>query len=164
MTRYEQDVNQIIKSVYDDAKAFSLRDKDDGGDQIDDLGTVKRFKLGCRAAENLLLSEEVLSCLDLTWDELMHRIDAWISSSASHPHFGMMLAFKNGGYDRKNFDLKEIRNDLMHIIGKPLAWEIAIGKTIGKLISDGKNADSNSNSIFEYLGTKFISAIFNIGN
>src|SRR5262249_20728492 len=81
MTQYEQDVNQIINSVYDDAKAFSLRDRDEGTEEIDDLGVVKRFKLSCRASENLLLSNEVLTCLEIEWDDLEKRIDSWVGLS-----------------------------------------------------------------------------------
>lgn len=162
MTQYEQDVNQIIKSVYDDAQAFSLRDRDDGDSIIDDLGAVKRFKLECRAAENLLLSDEVLTLLDLDWDSMMKRIDVWISSNSTHPHYAVMLAFKDGGYDRKNFDLKQIRNDIMHIVGKPIAWEIAVGKTIGKLVFEGNKSGLKDNSLFKYLGEKLVSAVLRV--
>lgn len=161
MTRYEQDVNQIINSIYDNAKAFSLRDKDEGSADIDDLGLINRFKLSCRAAENMLLSEQVLTSLDVSWDELKQRIDSWVDSSSSHSHHAIMHAFKNMDYDRKNFDLKEIRNDLMHIIGKSIAWEVAVGKTLGRLIAEDKTEDRSEHSIFNYLGEKLSDALKN---
>lgn len=161
MARYEQEVEQIISSVYDNAKAFSLRDRDEGEEAISDLKIIKRFKLSCRASENLLLTNEVLVWLGISWEELKQCIDRWIELNVSHPHHAEMLAFKESNYDRKNFDLKNIRNDLMHVTGKSMAWEVAVGKTIGKLISEDKIESAEDDSIFCYLGNKLVSALLN---
>ncbi|CAM2746702.1 TPA: AAA family ATPase [Legionella pneumophila] len=159
MPAYEQDVEQIIMAVYDDASAFSLRDKDENTSNIEDLKKIKRFILNCRAAENLLLTDQVLETLDLTWDELVRRIETWLSNKQSHPHYQVMLNFKDSGYDRQNFNLKEIRNDLMYLIEKPVSWEVAIGKTIGKLVAKDelkKNTAPNSHDIAAYLGERLV--------
>lgn len=72
-----------------------------------------------------------------------------------------MLAFKKNNYDRKSFDLKNVRNDLMHIMGKPIAWEVAVGRTIGKLIKEDNISFTSEDNIFCYLGKVFIEAILN---
>ncbi|HAU1190893.1 TPA: AAA family ATPase [Legionella pneumophila] len=159
MSNYEQDVEQIILAVYDNAKAYSLRDRDESTAEINDLRIINRFVLNCRAAENLLLTEQVLNTLGLTWDELITRIDDWLLNHQTHTHYQIMLNFKKSGYDRQNFDLKEIRNDLMHLIGKPISWEIAIGKTIGKLIAANQlktTTSTNSHDLASYLGKRLI--------
>lgn len=154
LLEYEREVSKIIDCVYEDATAYSLRDKDDSPDDtLEDFQNIKRFKLACRAAENLLLTEEVLNELQINWMDLQIKINEWLSSSPSHPHHAIMTNFSKN-YDRKNFDLKEIRNDLMHIIGKPIAWELAIGKTIGKLISQNKlDNNKDDHSLAAYLGS-----------
>jgi predicted ATPase len=153
LLEYEREVSKIIDCVYEDATAYSLRDKDDSPDDtLENFQNIKRFKLACRAAENLLLTEEVLKELEIDWKDLQIKINEWLSSNPSHPHHAIMTIFSKN-YDRKDFDLKEIRNDLMHIIGKPIAWELAVGKTIGKLISQNKLDNNDDNSIVAYLGS-----------
>jgi len=42
-----------------------------------------------------------------------------------------MQAFQESNYDRKEFDLKDVRNILIGLVtSKP--WEIAVGQVIGK--------------------------------
>ncbi|HCD9263666.1 TPA: AAA family ATPase [Legionella pneumophila] len=159
MSKYEKDIQQIIVCVYENAKAYSLRDKDDGSEIINDLDSIVRFRLACRASENLLLADEILDSLNITWDVLKNRIEEWLKSNTNHTHYSDMLSFKTGGFDRKNYDLKEIRNDLMHLIGKNIAWEIAIGKTIGKLIFHNQFQKKGENSICGYLGDKLVTNI-----
>lgn len=120
--------------------------------------------LSCRASENLLLTDDVLKTLNITWDELKDTIDNWLNINSSHCHFVDMQRFKDSDYDRKSFDLKNIRNDLMHIIGKPVAWEVAVGKTIGKLISEEKINSELEHSLCDYLGEKLVNSIFVIGS
>ena len=60
---------KILLSVYgDSAVGFSLRDRDLDPTEIKAIrvGPVKRMRLHCRAAENLLVSDEVLSKLNIT--------------------------------------------------------------------------------------------------
>lgn len=162
MSDYERDVEQIISGVYDNARALSLRDRDEGSSTIDHMKIVKRFKLTCRNSENLLLANEVLELLKISWNELQKRIEGWIESNVSHPHISEMQAFKNSNYDRKNFDLKKIRNDLIHIVGSSMAWEVAIGKTIGLLINDDRITFTDENGLFCYLGKPLVDAVLNI--
>ena len=107
ISNYEGEVKKIVDSIYDEAKVYSLRDRDDGTASISDDPPVVRFKLSCRIAENLLLSDEVLSSLGITFDFLKTSMNDWINSSPNHGHFDCMNNFKNSGYDRKNFDIKE---------------------------------------------------------
>lgn len=159
MNEYEIKTQEIIQSVYDNAKAFSLRDKDDGTESIDDLPPVIRMKLSCRNAENLLLTDDVLESLGTNWDELKKNIGAWIDKNEDHYHFQSMKKFKDEGYKRKDYDLKEIRNDLMGIIGSSKPWEVAVGQVIASLSIDN-HIDCNVNGkMLSFLGEKVVKNI-----
>lgn len=151
---FEQETQKIIKTVYDNAKGYSLRDEDDSTEEINDLPPIVRMKLLCRNAENLLLTDDVLKTLSITWDELKKRIETWLSTNSTHAHFSTMNGFKNGGYDRKNYDMKEVRNDLMGIIGSDKPWEVIVGRTIASLNWTDTTNFEEEGKILSYLGKK----------
>lgn len=156
MNDFEQEAQKIIQTVYDNAKGYSLRDRDDSTDEIGDLLPIVRMKLCCRNAENLLLADEVLNTLSVTWDQTKERIETWLGANTQHPHFSVMNGFKNGGYDRKNYDIKEIRNDLMGIIGSAKPWEVAVGQTIASLSWNGSTNFDEDGKMLSYLGKKVL--------
>ena len=158
MPRYEKDVESIITSVYDGAKAYSLRDKDVGDTSINALKIIERFKLHCRASENLLLTDEVLSSLGTRWGDFKSKLDDWIAINMHHPHHEIFLSFQRGGYDRKDFDLKNIRNDLIHLLGSNLTWESAVGKVIGHSFKEN-NFDYSEGGLGNYLGKNFVNTL-----
>lgn len=156
LNQYETEVVNVINSIYDNAKAFSLRDRDDGEENIDDILPVIRMRLSCRAAENLLLSDEALSRLEITWAQLEEKIELWLERNQDHFHYNHVLGFKEGGYIRKNHDLKQIRNDLMGIIGSNKPWEVIVGQAIGML---NEFDVTKANSLADYLGRKVVENI-----
>ena len=157
MNDYEQEVKHIIDAVYDSAKAYSLRDRDDGPEDIEDLSPLVRCRLSCRAAENLLLSDDVIHALDTTWAEVKSGIQNWLAVNQEHKHFCFMDSFREAGFPRKTFDIKEIRNDLMGIIGSPKPWEVAVGQAIANL---DPALLEKSDSLASYLGVKIVVELF----
>ncbi|MFA6919316.1 MAG: AAA family ATPase [Patescibacteria group bacterium] len=156
MNDFEQETQKIIQTVYDNAKGYSLRDKDDSTDEIGDLLPIVRMKLCCRNAENLLLTDEALNTLNIIWDQVKERIEVWLGVNAQHSHFSIMNGFKNGGYNRKNYDIKEIRNDLMGIIGSAKPWEVIVGQTIAGLTWDNNTNFNEDGKMLSYLGKKVL--------
>lgn len=131
MSDYEREVADIIEAVYDDPVAFSLRDGDGIAEDLDPMGAIVRLRLACRTAENLLLSDEVLTRLGLDWPSVTSRIDDWIDANESHEFYAHMTAFKGSGYERKLHPIKEIRMLLLGVIlttDKP--WEVIVGQAI----------------------------------
>lgn len=158
--KFEVEVKDIINSVYDNARAYSLRDGGAINGEINDLRSLIRLKLNCYSAENLLLCNEVLGSLFIRWDDLKIRIDDWLTKNTTHTHYATMNKFKEGNYDRQRFDLlKEIRNDLMGIIGSSKPWEVAIGQVIGNLTWNDDTVFSKEGSIYNLLGEKLIKSI-----
>ena len=155
---YEPEVKRILNAVYDNARAYSLRDRDSSPEDILDEPPLIRMRLTCKGAENLLLTDEVLTSLSTTWRDVESRIDSWIERNNDHQYWPTMNAFKEGGYDRKTFDLKEIRNLLMGaVIGSNKPWEVAVGQVIAGL--KRTSPGSGEHSIINYLGMKLVNAI-----
>lgn len=154
---YEEKVQQIINAVYDSAKAYSVRDRDGGPEEIDDLPPIVRCRLSCRAAENLLLSDDVLRFLGTTWDEVKLDIEKWLEINVGHKHFEILNSFRETGYNRKIFDLKDVRNDLMGIIASSKPWEVAVGQAIDNL--NLTSLDESPDSLTSYLGQKIVTQI-----
>ena len=67
-----------------------------------------------------------------------------------------MQQFKESGYDKKNSDLKEIRNDLMGIISSSKPWEVVVGQVIANLNWTEETDFSKEGSIYNFLGEKTI--------
>lgn len=151
---FEQEAKEIIQSVYDNAKGYSLRDKDNNTEEISDLPPIIRMRLACRNSENLLLTDEVLRTLNITWDQLKERIDTWLSANTQHSHFSVMNGFKEGGYDRRNFDIKEVRNDLMGVVGSAKPWEVVVGQSISSLTWNDSSNFEEDGKILSFLGQK----------
>ena len=158
MNDFEQEVRRIIGAVYEDAIGYSLRDRDETTGEIDDEPPVRRMKLGCRAAENLILSDDVLAAVRLTPIQLKERIEAWLTSNADHQDAAAMAAFRDGGFDRKGADLKVIRNILTGmILNSNKSWEVLAGQAIGRLAKSGAAPwPPPPHSLQSYLGDKAV--------
>jgi hypothetical protein len=149
---FETEVNKLISSVYDNASAFSLRDRDESPDAIDNVGHVTRMRLSCRAAENLMLSDDVLAYAGSDWPTFRECVEAWIANNGGHMFHGEVARFRDEGFDRKGFDFKDIRNVLLGLFStKP--WEVLVGQTIARVTTEGGGIVSDD-SLTAYLGEK----------
>ncbi len=151
MAEYEGTAHELISSVYENAKAYSLRDKDDDAYEIDDLGSVRRARLNCRAAENLIVTDDVLSELASDWDTLCAALEKWILDNPTHSRYDDAVAFKNGGWDRRNFNVKNLRIVIVSITGSTKPWEVAVGQSIARL---NERRFDGPDSLANYLGQK----------
>lgn len=156
---YEKSIIDIVNSIYDSPIAYSVRDKDEIEDDIDDIPPLKRYRLVCRAAENLILSDEVLGSLGVDWETLKKRIDIWIDNRDDHPKFEKMREFQQSGYDRLSFKLKEIRNILIGETGTSKPWEVAVGQIVGRLAKGDIVKDFSEGKISSFIGQDLIDEI-----
>ncbi len=158
MGQYETLTVEIVNAVYDDAKAYSLRDRDEGVEEIADQSPLTRMRFHCRAAENLLLTDEVLQLAGTDWASVESKIDQWLEKTPEHPKRAIMQAFKDGGFDRLGFDLKELR---MLLAGEMIAtnkpWEVLVGKAIAVC-----NSSTETHSLAVYLGEKVTKNLLNL--
>jgi ABC-type multidrug transport system ATPase subunit len=162
MHSYEERMQQIVESVYENGAAYSLRDRDDKPEAIEDMPPVARMRLSCRNAENLMLSDEVLSSADVDWEQAKARISAWCEadSNKNHPYLSAMKAFADEGFKRKEADLKDIRMILLgDVLRSKKPWEVLVGRAIGKLTGASPN---NPDSLCAYLGQKTVQTLLGL--
>ncbi len=157
LAAYEDQIEEIAKAIYENAKAYSLRDRDDSPYEIDDKLVVKRMRLFCRAAENLIVTDDVLKSLGTDWDKMKAAIEDWLVKFPNHQQYAAMNAFKNTNYNRLETDLKPVRNVLMMLAGSQKAWEVVVGQAIAKLLTE--TALVGEHSLTAYLGPKLIAAL-----
>ncbi len=174
ISEMENDTKKILEAVYDNAIWFSLRDKDENPEEIWDELPIVRFRLSCRNAESMILSNEAITKAWVAWgwDEVKESIQNWINEQDTkgtedqrHMHYSIFKEFEASGFDRKSFDLKVIRNDIMHILGSSKPWEILIWQSIAENIQLA-NAMSvaTEGSIFNFLWEKIVETILSQPN
>ncbi len=134
LNEYENTVDKIAGAVYENAKAYSLRDRDGLTYEIDDKQIVQRMRLACRAAENLILSDDVLQMLGTNWATMKTAMDKWLQDNPTHSQALEMRTFIEGHYDRRRSDLKALRNIMMALAGSYKPWEVAVGQAIANLV------------------------------
>ena len=162
MHEFEVTVDNIISSVYDTARAFSLRDGDGIADDMTDSGAITRLRLSCRAVENLMLTNEVLQKAGVSEANFRLRVDDWIVANPGHQEQASMLAFRDSGYNRKDSDLKMIRNVLVgDVLQSPKAWEVIVGQALGAFAAISDTRLTGPGTLTDFLGPKVIDAIFN---
>ncbi|HEY5342689.1 MAG TPA: AAA family ATPase [Solirubrobacteraceae bacterium] len=160
MSDYESEVRRIIGAVYEDARAYSLRDRDGNEGEIADEAPLVRMKLACRTAENLIVTDEVLAGCDLDWQEASRRIEDWIAANEAHPRYDAMVAFRDGGFDRGGSDLKDLRMLLTGVIlNSTKAWEVLVGQAIARLEKAGDGATPAEGSLESFLGSKTVATL-----
>jgi energy-coupling factor transporter ATP-binding protein EcfA2 len=155
LNEYEQRASKLIESVYDNASAYSLRDRDDAPYAIDDLPNVVRARTNCREVENLILCDEVLQILGTNWEQMQDRIRQWLSGAPNHQAYAQMHEFAQS-FDRKNTKLKGLETVLIYLSGKNKPWEIAVGQAIGQMDANSSQA---SGGIRDFLGPKIVDAL-----
>ena len=154
LPEFETRAAALIEAVYDNAIGYSIRDRDDRSGEGVDLGPIRRMTLACRSAENLLLTDEVLISSGITWDELAARIRSWLENNPQHPHFHSMKAFESGGFDRLSSNLKDIRNDIVAMLGTNKPWEVVVGQSIAGIA--GKSAAQGATTLASFLGPRIV--------
>lgn len=148
---FEPEVATILQALYDEPVGFSLRDGDGvPGESLADIPPLVRLRLNCRAAENMILCDEVLQSIATTWPALQTTIERWIAENPTHQAGAAMEAFQASGFDRRCADLKELRNLLVALAGATRPWEVLVGSVIAQLTR--AQARDVENSIYRYLG------------
>ena len=130
---FEVKAGAVIRAVYDGGRGYSLRDRDDSPYPIDDLDPIIRCRLACRAAENLILSDEVLALLNCDWPTMQSALENWLQTNTGHRQYNDVIEFRDSDWDRKNASLKPLRNLLMTLAGSQKPWEVAVGQAIANI-------------------------------
>ena len=85
----------------------------------------------------------------------------WLGPNVDHQYHADVSEFLNSGYDRKDHDIKSIRNILVGLISnKP--WEVLVGQAIARLSKDG--GPVTGGSLRDYLGEKVCQKILKLAD
>lgn len=109
---------------------------------------VKFIKLSCLETENLYLTDEVLSSMGISWEDVKIRI------KEQSDKFGEKQQQLNecDSWDRKNTKIKSIILQISHIIDPGVHWTLRVAKCIGSKRPEGQ--------IAEFLGSEVITSIW----
>lgn len=99
---------------------------------------IRYIRLGCHEAENLYLTDTVLSLFDMDWETACNKI---VEAADSHGEKAALLASAKS-WDRKNEDIKGVIHQITQIIDpKNVHWTIRVATALGKDRPRGELAD-----------------------
>lgn len=155
LNEYENKASELIDAIYDNAKAYSLRDRDDSPYDINDIPHVIRARLNCSAAENLILTDDVLKLLGLSWCRMKIRIKKWLRDTPNHPKHSQMLEFSKT-FDRRNHKIKDLEVLFLYLAAKSKPWEVIVGQAIAHL---NQSSSRGEGSLADFLGVKIVDSL-----
>ncbi|MCR3937230.1 MULTISPECIES: AAA family ATPase [Aeromonas] len=132
-TELEKFTADLIDSLYDEPKAFSLRDGDGVSGPLTNIKSVIRYRLQCYAIENLLLSDQCLSVLGKTWEEFKYTATSWLKENEKHKDSEKIQELIVSPTRLVNTKIKTIRQLICAICGSGKPWEVVVGQSIGSL-------------------------------
>jgi len=159
-TQLEEFCAPLLKSLYDDPIAFSLRDGDGNHEKLQPIGPVLRYRLDCYSIENLLLTDEALLILGLTWDEFHTKASTWMSINVGHKDHDFIEKLIASSDRLQNSKIKDIRQLICTIAGTQKPWEVVVGQAIGSI-----NLDSMATDIFNlatFIGVDTIQSLLGV--
>lgn len=132
-TQLENFTADLIDSLYDEPKAYSLRDGDGVIGDLLPVRSVVRFRLQCYSIENLLLTDQALQKLGNTWGEFKELADKWLLANEEHKDREIIRELINSTDRLRNTKIKPIRQLICAIAGSGKPWEVVVGQAIGSL-------------------------------
>lgn len=158
LSEWEDWLNRFLPVLYDTPKAFSLRDLDDATQSdINDLDYVCRIRLNCYAIENLLLSDQVLETHGFNAETFRAALQARVDSALDHKYTAALIALIKDFDNRRNLNIKDVRNILVAELGSNKPWEVLIGQSIAASVVA---VSTSQHSIQSYLGPKAMKNLF----
>lgn len=155
-TSLENDCDSLMRSIYDDPLAISIRDGDGSDEKLQKIGCVIRFRLQCYAAENLLLTDDVLKSFGIDWIEFKYRTNSWCKANSDHKYTNELIRLIDSDTRLRNNKIKNIRQLIPAILESKKPWEVHVGQTLGRI---DNSSGSNSHSLVEYVGENALKAI-----
>ncbi|NVI82772.1 AAA family ATPase [Janthinobacterium sp. BJB401] len=137
----ERFCDKMLVNVYDNPKAYSLRDGDGVSGQIAAIGCVERFRLQCYAIENALVTTECLAKLNLDWAGFQKLANIWIDENSGHQNITLLQELLAADDRLRNTKIKNIRQLIVAISGSNKPWEVVIGQSLSSVIGNTMPAE-----------------------
>ena len=132
MAAYEREADEILSALYDNPRAFSLRDGDGIQEPILPSGTVTRLRLAANEVENFMLSDEVLADHGYVWSSFRDAVNECIARMPGHRDVGVLEEIGREGFDRAQGEVKAVRVLVASILGSNAPVPVLLGKAIAK--------------------------------
>lgn len=149
-TELEHFCDELLRAIYDSPVAYSLRDGDGKGGDLQAIGSVQRFRLACYAIENALLSDEVLAHFGCTWDTFRERASTWVTDNQEHKNRSTIEQVIASADRLRHTKIKDIRQLVCTIAGSRKPWEVVVGQAIAKLTPE--NLVEGDSALSSYIG------------
>ncbi|WP_321782797.1 AAA family ATPase [Paraburkholderia sp. J94] len=143
--------DKMLRSIYDQPKAYSLRDGDGTPGPLSAVGCVTRFRLQCYAIENLLLSDECLGKLGTDWIRFQALAEEWMANNAGHKDLPLLRELVSSNDRLKNVKIKNLRLLIVAIAKSTKPWEVVVGQTLAG-VKGLQPTSTTGFSIFDFLG------------
>jgi AAA ATPase-like protein len=132
-TQLEKFTADLLNSLYDEPRAYSLRDGDGIPEHLNPVGSVVRFRLQCYAIENLLLTDQALQKLGQTWKSFRTLAVTWLVTNEDHKDSDTIRELIDSPDRLRNTKIKSIRQLICAISNSRKPWEVIVGQAIGSL-------------------------------
>ncbi|MBV7413230.1 AAA family ATPase [Aeromonas sp. sif2433] len=149
-TQLENFTAELIESLYDNPKAYSLRDGDGVQHPLDPIRSVVRFRLQCYAIENLLVTEQALHKLGTNWEGFQEKAKEWLDKNEQHKDYKNINDLIISPDRLRNIKIKDIRQLICAISGSTKPWEVIVGQALGAL--DPLNLPQGEHDLPMYIG------------
>lgn len=158
MNNWETWLSTFLPILYDNPKAYSLRDLDQSQQtDITNIGVVTRLRLNCYSIENLILTTECLNKFGFDEESFKLVLASWINKFPDHRANSELRQLLANFDNRRTTNIKNVRNILVAILDENKPWEVMVGQLISR---SADLTNTNPNSINTYLGTKVLSNLF----
>jgi hypothetical protein len=133
-TELEKFSAPILRALYDNPVAYSLRDGDGKAGPLAPEGPVQRFRLDCYAIENALVTAESLAVLDITWVRFQELAGIWVGENPTHKDVGLVTELIASMDRLRHRKIKDIRQLIVAIAGSKKIWEVVVGQALASTV------------------------------
>lgn len=130
-TEVERFASDVLEALFDNPKAFSIRDGDGQRGALSPVGVVTRFRLQCYEIENTLVTDEALRSMGHTWDTFRTAASRWIVTNPTHKNVELVRRLTESPNRLRDVKIKSIRQLVCSIAGSNKPWEVVVGQVLG---------------------------------
>lgn len=131
----EKFADLMLRAIYDDPLAYSLRDGDGIREGLNNLGCVARFRLYCYAIENTLVTTECLKKMNVdSWPDFVAKTNKWIEKNDGHNAITQLRQLIDSKDRLRNVKIKDIRHIIVAVTETKKPWEVIVGQALADTI------------------------------
>ena len=147
---------ELLGTLYDEPVAFSLRDGDGKTQSLEHRLPLQRYRLGCYAIENVLVTDESLAVLQTTWPAFSEKAERWLAENKGHKDAELIRELTASDERLRHAKIKPIRQLICALCESQKPWEVVAGQAIGGLAPESVNQES---MLADFLGRNMLKEV-----